>query len=70
MEMRQPAITTFMEVVIICENAACERTMPLHSKMRFDKPAPTVGLRGRLRAAWMVFTGEADALVWPNKDYA
>ena len=22
--------------------------------------------RGRLKAAWMVFSGKADALVWPN----
>jgi hypothetical protein len=25
------------------------------------------GMRNRLRAAWLVFTGRADALVWPTE---
>ena len=27
---------------------------------------PFLGMFGRWRAAWLVFTGKADALVWPG----
>jgi hypothetical protein len=31
------------------------------------RPVGYQGLRQRLRAAWMVFTGKADALKWPGQ---
>lgn len=31
------------------------------------RPEGLTGLRNRIRCAWMVFTGRADALVWGGK---
>lgn len=31
-----------------------------------SRPETGMGLRYRLKAAWMVFTGKADALIWPE----
>lgn len=30
------------------------------------RPQTTFGVRARLRATWLVFTGRADAVVWPG----
>ena len=37
-------------------------------KWRPVRPIPPRFLRWRLRAAWLVFTGKADALIWPEGD--
>jgi hypothetical protein len=29
------------------------------------RPTVAIGFRSRCRAAWLVFTGRADAVVWP-----
>lgn len=34
------------------------------------RPLAFEGLFGRLHAAWAVYTGRADALVWPGQDGA
>lgn len=33
------------------------------------RPMGYAALRSRFRLAWMVFKGEADALVWPETEY-
>lgn len=30
------------------------------------RPEYAIGIRARLRATWLVFTGRADAVVWPG----
>lgn len=34
------------------------------------RPLPYGGFRNRFRAAWLVFTGRADALIWEAGDHA
>ena len=30
------------------------------------RPQIAMGVKARFKAAWLVFTGKADAVVWPN----
>lgn len=38
----------------------------INGKWVFARPVGYFSLRWRLKLAWMVFTGKADAFVWPE----
>lgn len=63
--MRCPAIRDVIDVIADSKSAACglpdgrwvpARSLGYHS------------IRHRIRAAWLVFTGRADALTWPGQE--
>lgn len=31
-----------------------------------SRPLGAVGIKARIKAAWLVFTGKADAVIWPE----
>lgn len=44
----------------------------VHAKRAYWAPARPEGFASiwyRLRATWLVFTGQADALIWPHQGY-
>lgn len=62
--MKHPSITTVRSV---CE-AAQENAIRIGDRWVPARPEGYASLRHRLRAAWLVFTGRADALVWPEDE--
>jgi hypothetical protein len=68
--MRKPEIIDVYNLVANPHCVSTEWTLP--SGRKWWGPARAYGwnqLRffGRLKAAWLVFTGNADALVWPDR---
>jgi len=65
--MRKPEIISVVD--LSCDRAMAEWT--LADGRKWWGPARAYGwnqiqLFGRFKAAWMVFTGRADALTWPQ----
>lgn len=66
--MRKPEI---IDVRSLCCNSGVQAGWPMPDGSVWWGPARSYGINnlnpfGRLKAAWMVFTGKADALTWPR----
>ena len=62
--MKNPNLISIYGVPNLLDSEVCIR----HSGVDEWVPCRPIGLSGfsnRLKLAWMVFTGKADALVWP-----
>ena len=47
-------------------NSANENKANINGEWVIARPVGYFSLRHRIKCAWMVFTGKADALVWPK----
>lgn len=70
--MKAPSLTTVDELVYGYPGTLPGTRRPaithtsINSKWVLSRPLGLYGIRHRLRLAWMVFTGQADAFVWPE----
>ena len=62
--MRQPGIC-YMSREWLKMTDSCETQLP-NGRYVPARPEPFYSLTQRWRAAWLVFTGRADALIWPE----
>lgn len=60
--MRYPDITTVRSVI----DGAQHTSAGINGKWVPARPIGFQSLGSRLRATWLVFTGRADALIWPE----
>jgi hypothetical protein len=60
---KAPNIIKLENLNSMCRNSQAE----INGKWVPARPLGYYLLRNRLNAAWMVFTGKADALLWPGQ---
>ena len=56
-----------LDVQTVIENAKSTQAGLPDGRWVPARPMPYCSLSERFRAAWMVFTGKADALTWPGQ---
>jgi hypothetical protein len=61
--VRYPNITTVASVLDTARTASTQ----INGQWVPARPLGFMSLSSRLRAAWLVFTGRADALLWPGQ---
>lgn len=59
---KAPNIMGLMETITTANSTQAE----IDGKWVPARPEGYFSIRSRIRCAWMVFTGQADALVWPS----
>ena len=64
--MRCPNVIDAYEMA---EGAYSSTTTPVDGEWVIARPFGLASVGRRFRVAWMVFTGQADALVWPGQEH-
>ncbi len=65
-----PKIYQADELVSVCsEDSPYSALRECYGKKYPIRPLGQPFFRNRLKAAWLVFTGRADAIIWPFNEY-